>query len=270
MTIDRLLLALPAAALMSLQGGVAAAQAEATQPAAAQPDTEAESESEQPAADLPDGFDILDKHLEASGGAEAGLKVQAMRMLGDFAMPAIGMGGTITISMQAPNSQIINVSLGGMGTMVQGTNGEAAWRQDPGMPMRMLRGPEAEQMIEQAKFHAQYAPREQYTSATTLGTEEMNGEPHYRVGLVSAAGNESVGFYSVRTGLRYMERQVDPDTGAVASEIAYEDYRTIDGGLVMPFKMSISSGGIQQVITYTEIQVDPEFDSSTFDAPGDL
>ncbi|MEM8756523.1 MAG: hypothetical protein AAGF47_01920 [Planctomycetota bacterium] len=226
----------------------------------------AEDTASQPAADLPDGFAVLEKHIEATGGAEAGLALQGLRMAGSFSMPAMGMSGEITINMKAPKSQVMQISLGAFGSIVQGTNGEVAWASQPGMPAAVMSGPEAEQMIEQADFYGRFKPREQYTSATTTGTEDIDGVTHFRVESVSKNGSTSTGLYHAETGLQHSETTTDA-AGNVASQITFLDYREV-GELVMPFKMQITQGPMAQEIEFTEITPDPEFDPGLFTPPG--
>ena len=68
---------------------------------------------------LPDGFEVLDKHVEAVGGYEQNKKFKSIRMSGTFKMPAMNIEGTIEINNKAPSSAVIKVDLGAMGNVEQ-------------------------------------------------------------------------------------------------------------------------------------------------------
>ena len=252
------------AAVLAFAGVSATAQTESqteTQPA----------EASAPAENLPDGFSVLEKHIEASGGAEAGLALEGFRMSGSFTMPAMGMNASITISFQDPSKQVIEVNLGAMGSVIQGTDGTVAWASpQPGMEPSIVEGPEAETLLAQGRFKDRYTPRELYTEATTVGTEEHDGEKYYRVELTDKDGQETVGLYSVRTGLQHKEMtRIAPNAPTFASEVTFTDYRSV-GGMTFPFKMLISQGPMEQVVQFTEIEVNPDFADGTFDPPGSM
>lgn len=224
-----------------------------------------------PAASLPDGFSVLERHVEAIGGKELGMKLEGFRMVGALAMPTMGMSGTISIDAQAPSSQLLEVNITGVGVIVNGTNGEKAWAtQAPGQPPQLIDGPQAETMMQNANFRSRYDPRSTYTSATTVATEEVAGEACYRVELVSAAGVESVGLFSIESGLQIKEMtRSAPGAAAFLQEVTYMEYREVEG-LKFPFKMSIIAQGFAQELTFESIEIDPEFAAGTFDAPDDM
>ncbi|MEL6499300.1 MAG: hypothetical protein AAFZ67_00980 [Planctomycetota bacterium] len=238
-------------------------------PAIAQEGAPAEAETSV-AADLPDGFDILDRHVEAIGGKDAAMKLEGVRMTGSLAVPAMGMTGSIVVSAAPPAKQILDISINGFGTMVQGINGDKAWASQPGGEPMMMPEAQAKPMIENAQFYDRYQPRKRYQSATTTGTETMDGEEVYVVELVSTGGTESVGFYSVETGLQRAEKsRAVPGAAAFDSEIVYLDYKEHDG-LKFASVMKMVQQGFAQEITFESIEINPEFDTGTFDAPGDL
>jgi hypothetical protein len=250
---------------------VLAAMLAAGCPVCAQDGAPASAPESAPAASLPEGFSVLERHVEAIGGKELGMKLDGFRMVGALAMPAMGMSGTISIDAQAPSSQLLEVNITGVGIIVNGTNGEKAWAtQAPGQPPQLIEGPQAETMMQNANFRSRYDPRTTYTSATTVATEELEGEACYRVELVSATGVESVGLFSVETGLQRKEMtRSAPGATVFTQEVIYSDYREV-GGLKFPFRMSIVAQGFAQELTFESIEVDPEFAAGTFDAPDDL
>ncbi|MEM7623383.1 MAG: hypothetical protein AAF235_09285 [Planctomycetota bacterium] len=239
-------------------------------PALAQEGAPAEAQPAEANADLPEGFDILERHVEAIGGAEAGKKLTGVRMSGAMSMPAMGMTGSITVSAAPPAKQLIEISLGNMGSMVQATDGERAWASQPGGAVQMIPEPQASAMIESADFNARYEPRERYASATTTGTENMDGVDVYVVELTTSSGEESIGYYSVETGLQHAEKtRIAPGSDTFGNEVVFLDYKDYDG-MKFPTTMKMVQQGFAQELTFETIEINPEFDAGAFDAPGDL
>lgn len=236
-------------------------------PALAQEGAPAETQPEAASQDLPDGFEILERHVEAIGGTERGMEVEGLRMSGTVSVPAMGMTGRITISAAAPAKQLVEVSLP-VGNMVQGTNGEKAWMSQPGTQPMMLPDAQAQMMIENADFYAHYQPRERYESATTVGTETIDGETYYTVELVDTDGDESIGVYSAESGLQRFEKtRMAPGSDVFAQEIELLEYEEIDG-MKFPKKMLMTQQGMKQEIIFETVEVDPDFGEDAFAAPG--
>lgn len=223
-------------------------------------------------ADMPDGFAVLEKHVEAIGGVEANTEIKGVQMIGSFSMPAMGLGGSIDIKMQEPNMRVMDIMVDGMGAIKQGTDGKVAWTtQMPGTPPTMLKDEEAQAQIDDADFYGRVKPREQYTSAETVGEFTFDDKKVYKVKLVDKAGNHSEGLYEIESGLlRKQSFKGSADATGFTTETEFNDYREIKNGIKMPHQLVVSSPQFEQVITFTEIKVDPEFPSGTFDAPGAL
>ncbi|MEO1583508.1 MAG: hypothetical protein AAFR96_02915 [Planctomycetota bacterium] len=238
------------------------------------PSAAAQDGGSEPAAaaeSLPDGFAVLEAYVEALGGEEQGMKMQSLRMEGAFSMPAMQINGTMTIDAAAPASQLVTITIPGMGNIVQGTDGEKAWaNQMPGQEPQVVSGEQAESLKSNAAFHARYQPRTRYTSATNSGIEQIDGEPHYAVELVDEAGTASVSYFNVETGLQRLQKtRLEPGSDMFVQETAMLDYEEF-GGLLFPTRMLIKGGGFEQEITFEAIEIDPEVKPGTFDAPGSL
>lgn len=223
-------------------------------------------------ADLPDGFAVLEKHVEAIGGQKANMEIKGIQMLGSFDMPAMGIGGTIDIKMAEPNKRIMTINVEGFGEINQGTDGKVAWTtQMPGTPPTMLEGEDAENQIEDADFYARVKPREEYTSAETVGVFTHDDVKVYKVKLVDSRGNHSEALYEIESGLlRKQSFKESEDATSFTSETEFNDYRAIKDDVKMPFELVVISPQMGQTITFEKIVIDPEFGEGDFDAPGSM
>ncbi len=235
-------------------------------------DEEKKTTAAHASADLPDGFAVLEKHVEAIGGQKANMEIKGIQMIGTFAMPAMGLGGSIDIKMAAPNKRVMAINVEGMGAIDQGTDGKVAWTtQMPGTPPTMLEGEAAEEQIEDADFYARVKPREEYTSAENVGVFTHDDVKVYKLKLVDSRGNHSEALYEVESGLlRKQSFKETAESTTFSSETEFNDYRAIQGEVKMPFQLEILSGQFGQTITFEKIVIDPEFDESDFEAPGSL
>lgn len=234
---------------------------------------EASSDAAEDAAvaqNLPEGFEVLDMHVEAIGGKEAWMKHKGVRMEGTFDMPAFGMGGTVLIHMQAPNKRAMIIDVEGVGVIKQGTNGIVAWStQMPGTPPTVVEGEEAKTEIENADFYAEVKPREKYVSAETLGIFTLDEKKVYKVKLEDTQGNHSEAMFDIESGL--MKRQsfkMSAEATTFTTETVFTEYKELEDGLKMAHKLEIVSPQFSQTITMDTIELDPEFDTTTFAPPG--
>ncbi len=239
---------------------------------AAQDEEKLHSTAATATADLPDGFAVLEKHVEAVGGLEANLEIEGVQMIGTFSMPAMGLGGTIDIKMQEPNLRAMDIMIDGMGAIKQGTDGKVAWTtQMPGTPPTLLGEEEAQEQIDDADFYGRVKPREQYTSATNVGVFTHKDIKVYKLKLVDKAGNHSEALYEVESGLlRKQSFKETAESPTFTTETEFNDYRPIMDEVKMPFELVINLPQFSQTILFSKITVDPEFPEGTFDAPGAL
>ena len=243
--------------------------------AAQDDDDKNHSPSTHTTADLPDGFTVLEKHVEAIGGVEANMKIKGLQMLGTFEMPNVGPGGisgTIDIKMAAPNKRVMAINVEGFGEINQGTDGKVAWTtQMPGTPPTVLEGEAAQEQIDDAEFYGRVKPREQYTSAETVGVFTHDDVKVYKVKLIDKSGKHSEALYEVESGLlRKQSFKDSAEDTAFSSETEFNDYRAIDGEVRMPFQLVVEANQMGQVITFEKVVTDPKFAEDAFDAPGSL
>jgi len=222
--------------------------------------------------DLPDGFAVLDRYVEAIGGLEAHEKMTGVKMTGRFAMPAMGIGGTIDMNMQAPNKRVMLINVEGFGVIRQGTDGKVAWTtQMPGTPPTMLEGEAAQEQIDDADFLARVKPREQYTSAETVGVFTHKDQKVYKVKLVDKNGDHSEAMYEVESGLLVKQSfKTDPEAPGFGTETEFNDYREVSDGIKMPYSLVVTANQSQQTITFDEIILNPLYGEGVFDPPGAL
>lgn len=224
------------------------------------------------ATELPDGFEVLERHVEAIGGEKSWKNIEGVRMEGTFDMPSFGLTGSVLINMQAPNKRAMLIDVEGMGEIKQGTNGVVAWNtQMPGTPPTILEGEDAEDEIKEADFYGDIYPRKKYASAETVGTFKLDDKDVYKVKLETTDGDHLEAMFDIETGLLLRQSfKASEDDASFSTETIFKSYKDLGDGVKMASVLEIVSPQFTQTITMTEIELDPEFESTTFDPPGAL
>ena len=81
---------------------------------------------------LPTVDQILDKYVQALGGAKAVQSQTSLVTKGTITVPAIDAKGTIEIYTKAPNKELTELDLSIVGTSRTGFNGKVAWEEEGG------------------------------------------------------------------------------------------------------------------------------------------
>lgn len=233
--------------------------------ASAQPEQRAD-------ADLPDGFEVLERALEALGGVEKLRKPKTTRSVGTFEMPSMGFSGPITIMRASPNKMRLIIEIPGVGQVDQGTDGAVAWTAQPGAGTQMLEGDEKAAMLRNADIERRFTPRKSFSKAETVGIETIRGEEAYRLELETLEGESRVEFFSVETGLQLREVTTETTNGfSIERATDYLEYAEFDG-VKVPMKMLITmrtpQGEMVQHITFSSYEEDAELEAGAFAAPG--
>lgn len=218
---------------------------------------------------LPSARSILDRHVEAIGGAEALRRHRSTHVKGTVSMPAAGISGTLEAYAARPNKSLVRVSLGGVGEVTEAFDGTVGWSVSPLTGPMLLEGRQLEEKRFDAEYDHELRSEGRYTSMATIDRIEFDGRVCYKVSLVRATGGEDIEFYDVETGLKAGAITTrETPMGAVTGTTFESDYRRFDG-LLHPTTVRSRIGGIEQVISITAVEFDT-VPSSVFEMPPDI
>ncbi len=199
-------------------------------------------------------------------GQKANMEIKGIQMIGTFAMPAMGLGGSIDIKMAAPTSASWQSMLRAWARSIRGPT--AKWRgplRCPARPhhargrgrrgtdrgRRFLRTRQAARGIhhrrERRRLHARRRQGLQAQARRQPG-QPLRGALRSRVGPLRSSRSETA------------------ESTTFSSETEFNDYRAIQGEVKMPFQTRDPLGQFGQTITFEKIVIDPEFDESDFEA----
>ena len=215
-----------------------------------------------PAASLPSVKQILDRYVQALGGAEALTKITSRSAKGS----RIGADGVLVpeeVHQKAPD-KILTVTSYPNVVFSNGFNGTAAWAHSS----REGATPLPEQLLVQIKrdavFYKELKTGELYSSLTVLGRASVRDAEAYVIQATPVNGAVEKLFFDVATGL-LVRRYTESDTplGKLPLQMDYEDYREIDG-IKQPFLIHWSMPGRIWGRKIDEIKQNVQLDDARF------
>ncbi len=218
-------------------------------------------------AGTPPADQILDKYVQALGGANALSKLTSYTAKGTSHLFGEVQEDPAEISAKAPNF-LVTVVHQREGDVARTYNGQEAWVM---LPLTVigkysLNGP----MLEGAKLDAQMAfpggLKQFFSSWRVTYPSVVNGKPVY---VVQGSGNGLIAtfYFDKQTGLlNRMVRYAGTAMGRVPTQIDYSDYRPVNG-VMMPYKWTYGWISGQEIYSLSEIQPNVAVDNAKFAQP---
>ncbi|RMF78912.1 MAG: hypothetical protein D6744_09635 [Planctomycetota bacterium] len=216
---------------------------------------------------LPEAAKILDRYIEVTGGREAYEKVKSRITRGRIEIPAMGLKGTIEIIAAAPNRFRAKAVTEGIGEQLRGTNGKVAWELSDMMGPRLIEGKEKAMFDRSSLFNSDLHWRKLYKKVRTVGVENVEDTPCYKLELVSEDDEVMTAYYAKDSGLMVRGLLTVPGPmGDVEVEVLVSDYRDVDG-VKLPFKTVQRVAGMEQIMVIDSVETNPKLPPDTFDLP---
>jgi hypothetical protein len=171
---------------------------------------------------------ILDRYVQAVGGAEALMKITSRSAKGS----RIGADGVLVpeeVYQKAPDKLLTVTSYPNV-VFSNGYNGTAGWAHSSRDGATPLPDQLLAQLKRDAVFYKELKTQDLYSSLTVIGRDSVRDADAYVVQAKPADGPVEKLFFDVRTGL-LVRRYTESDTplGKLPLQIDYEDYREVDG-----------------------------------------
>lgn len=220
-------------------------------------------------AQTPDVQTIVDGYLEAIGGAEAWLKLDAVEAKGTAAMQ--GMEFPFTITTAKGDKARTDVNIQGQ-TMTQAYDGEVAWQVFPMMgitePTPMSED-ETSEMKEQTFLSEFINYEERGFTVEAVEGKELEGTPTYGLRVTNEEGIDHTYYFDTEYLIPVMMSTVvktGPQKGIVV-ETYMSDYQEVEG-LLMPMFLEVKIGAASaRKLTIKEATLNPEVSDEMFSMP---
>ena len=221
--------------------------------------TEAATPSRGPGADQ-----LLDKYLQAAGGATALGKITSRVMKGSIEFG--GKSFPIEIYSKDPDKRI-SFTHTPEGESVTAFNGREGWLAMTGRPPREMNGGELDGAAIDADLHLATHLKQMFTEIKVAGTEKI-GEHDTTVAEGMRQGKPPIQLYfDQQTGLLVrLVRFGETALGRLPTQIDYADYRDADG-VQIPFSWTLSRPGGRFTIQVSELQQNLPVDEGKFMKP---
>lgn len=230
------------------------------------PDVEPKEEpKEEKPANLPAATAVLDKYLQAVGGADALGKVNSRVQTGTLS----GFGGRsfpVEVYSKAPGKRASYVQMG-QGANITAFDGKTGWLGNPGRPPHEMSAAEADAARFDADLRLAADLKTMYKQLDTRPSDKINGKDVVMV-VARNEGQPPVRLYfDPGTGLlvrtvRYLETPV----GRNPTQIDYEDYRDADG-VKIPYKWTVARPNGRFTIQVSDAKTNVPVDDTKFAMP---
>lgn len=225
-----------------------------------QPNTTAAKDTPLPTVDQ-----ILDRYVQAMGGAQAFSKVTSRVAKGS----RIGADGVLVpedVFQKAPN-KILTVTTYPNVAFSTGFNGTAGWGSSSREGVRELPAPVAAQLKSDSEFYKEIRTKELFRKLTLVGKSTIDEAEVYVIDATPLSGSPEKLFFDVHTGL-LVRRYVESETilGLFPLQTDYQDYREVDG-IKQPFLIRWSMPGRSWGRKIVEMKQNVDLDDARFNPP---
>jgi photosynthetic reaction center cytochrome c subunit len=232
--------------------------------AEAEPKRPEASKAEAAPPALPAADQIIDKYIQAVGGAEAAQKITSRAMKG-----SIDFGGhqsPVEVLAKAPNKRISIVHTP-KGDNVTAYDGHAGWMGNPGWPPYVMTAQENEAIRFDAAFYLPLEIKKMFTQMRVRPAEPIGGREVLQV-IGSTEGKPPLRlFFDKESGLLVRTiRYADTPLGRNPTQVDYADYRS-EGGVKLPFQWTVARPLGRFTIQVTEMQQNVPIDDAKFAKP---
>src|SRR5580658_4563127 len=222
------------------------------------------------AADPPSGESLIQRCIEREGGAKAIERARSAIMTGSVEITGHNISGPLEIYQQGDKSYTV-IELPGIGKVEEGFDGEVAWESSVLAGARVKDGEELEAARRASRMSVLGNWNDYYKSAVTVGSEDVNGKPAWKVDMTPTKGSSIENYYFDRdSGLLVKMTQTLPTAmGDIPVEMTIGDYREVDG-IQTPFLMTQSAMGQNMALHIEKVTYNATIPPGRFDLPADV
>jgi hypothetical protein len=215
-------------------------------------------------ANGPTAQQLIDRYVQASGGASAIDKVSSRVMKG-----TIDFGGRslpIDIYSKNPEKRISYTHMS-EGDSVTAFNGQEGWLGSPGRPVREMQGSDLDAAAIDADLHLATHLEKMFSKMQVRGGEKIDDKQAYEV-LGQREGKTPIWLYfDQQSGLLLrLVRFGDTALGWLPTEIDYADYREVNG-VTVPYRWTLARPSGKFTIQISELTQNVPVDDAKFVRP---
>jgi predicted Zn-dependent peptidase len=217
------------------------------------------------ANEIPEGTTVatvLNKYIEALGGAESIRKIRSIAM--EFNMEVMSMTMKGKRYVEIPNKFAETMEMNGMVAQKQVYNDGEGMAQSP-QGKQMLEGDELASLKLSAHYFEELHYGEMGYTTELVALESIDGKEAYKVKVTPPSGNPKTLFFDAESGLKIRElSSTEGQQGPVTITLDYSNYETVEG-VKFPMEMELSGPMPQPIQMKTQkIEVNTEISPEVF------
>jgi hypothetical protein len=217
-------------------------------------------------ADVARGQDagkLVEQYVKAVGGAKALGKIRTLTLEGTITGEE-GKSGTYTLDTKLPNRYYSELVIGDK-NLIEAYNGKSAWRRNAAGELATLVGAEGAQLEAAAQYNNSRLInlKKGKIALALVGHAQVLGRDTLQVEVTTATLVKREVFFDAATHLIAKEAAT---VGGVDEEIAYGDYRVVEG-VKLSYQMELHRGGDKYEIAITRATVNGTLGERVFDFP---
>jgi len=211
--------------------------------------------------------EILDKWIEAQGGAKALEAVKDTTIVGSIQLVSMGMNGTATMYQKEPNMMRLDIEVMGM-VITQAYDGEVAWMIDPqtGASTQMPENASLEFKRQALGNAALLNPEKFGIKYDFKGKEKLEDKEYLVLEQTTEDGHKTTIYLDPATYLTYKAKGTALGQAGVEvmAETITTDYKKVDGLLISHSMTQYQDGQEFMRMTITKVVFNSNLEDSFF------
>ena len=229
-----------------------------------QPALEEKNHEEGNAASLPSADKIIEKYLQAMGGADALARISTCLQKGTLTVGTAQF--PVEVLTKRPANRLTTVRFPN-GESVTGFNAQVGWLSTPGHGFHEMSSAEVDASQMDVYPHFAIDLRQTFRELRLQQRKDVDGRPTYIVSAIREKSPPVQLYFDQESGLLIrLLRYVDTPLGLNPTQIDYADYRQ-EGGVRTPFRWTVARPGGRFTIQIDQMQQNVPIDDGKFAKP---
>lgn len=226
--------------------------------------SESEKKESVKESSMPTAQQLLDKYIQAVGGAPAIDRITTRIMKGTIEFG--DQSRPIEIYAKDPEQRISYAHMAD-GDSITAFNGHQGWMSAPGRPVHEMQGSELDASGIDADLHLPTHLQEMFSEMKVEGAEKVGDRDTYAVLGVRAGKTPLRLYFDQQSGLLLrLVRFGETALGWLPTQIDYDDYRDADG-VHVPYRWTLARPGGRFTIQLSELKQNVPVDDAKFVKP---
>ena len=193
----------------------------------------------EPPARPPSVDGILKQNIEALGGEKAMRKLKNRETRGKIELTAFGAEFPVVMRQAAPNKEMMELTIEGLGTIRDVFTGRKGWTQTPDGNVTEKKAREVTNKKIDADFYAYLNFKKNYPGIAFQGVEQLVGKKVFAVKMTPKKGDADTFYFDAETGLvAGVASTAEMQGREVATKVLFRDYKTVDG-VQIPYTLEL-------------------------------